>query len=71
VAGISAIGTPDIPRDRPVASSWHESDLVVGAPGWLDPSELRIGLGCMRMSTDESRDEQLASETIAAAAEAV
>ena len=42
----------------------------VGVPGWLDPSELRIGLGCMRMSTDESRDEQRARETIAAAAEA-
>src|SRR5438552_16664327 len=39
-------------------------------PGWLAASELRIGLGCMRMSTDESRDEELALETIAAAAEA-
>jgi aryl-alcohol dehydrogenase-like predicted oxidoreductase len=38
--------------------------------GWLTPSELRIGLGCMRMSTDEERDERLAHETIAAAAEA-
>jgi aryl-alcohol dehydrogenase-like predicted oxidoreductase/predicted kinase len=37
---------------------------------WLAASELRIGLGCMRMSTDESRDEELALETIAAAAEA-
>jgi aryl-alcohol dehydrogenase-like predicted oxidoreductase/predicted kinase len=37
---------------------------------WLDPSELRIGLGCMRMSTDEERDERLALETIAAAVEA-
>ena len=37
-------------------------------PRWLDPSELRIGLGCMRLSTDESRDEELALETIAAAA---
>jgi aryl-alcohol dehydrogenase-like predicted oxidoreductase len=36
-------------------------------PGWLDASELRIGLGCMRMSTDESRDEELAGEAIAAA----
>jgi aryl-alcohol dehydrogenase-like predicted oxidoreductase len=36
---------------------------------WLDPSELRVGLGCMRLSTDESRDEGLAFETIAAAAE--
>jgi aryl-alcohol dehydrogenase-like predicted oxidoreductase/predicted kinase len=31
---------------------------------------MRIGLGCMRMSTDESRDEGLALETIAAAADA-
>lgn len=31
-------------------------------------SELRIGLGCMRMSTDESSDEELSLETIAAAA---
>ena len=38
--------------------------------GWLDASELRIGLGCMRMSTDEDRDEELALETIAAAADA-
>ena len=38
--------------------------------GWLDASELRIGLGCMRLSTDESRDEELALETVAAAAEA-
>ena len=28
---------------------------------WLDPSELRIGLGCMRLSTDEARDEELAA----------
>jgi aryl-alcohol dehydrogenase-like predicted oxidoreductase/predicted kinase len=39
-------------------------------PGWLAASELRVGLGCMRLSTDESRDEALALETIAAAAEA-
>src|SRR5918996_1570828 len=37
-------------------------------PGWLAASELRIGLGCMRMSTDEDRDEELALATIAAAA---
>jgi aryl-alcohol dehydrogenase-like predicted oxidoreductase len=37
---------------------------------WLDGLELRIGLGCMRMSTDESRSEELALETIAAVAEA-
>jgi aryl-alcohol dehydrogenase-like predicted oxidoreductase len=31
-------------------------------------SELRVGLGCMRLSTDADRDEQRAVETIAAAA---
>jgi aryl-alcohol dehydrogenase-like predicted oxidoreductase/adenylate kinase family enzyme len=38
--------------------------------GWLDPAELRVGLGCMRLSTDDDRDERLALETIAAAAAA-
>jgi aryl-alcohol dehydrogenase-like predicted oxidoreductase/adenylate kinase family enzyme len=38
--------------------------------GWLDESELRIGLGCMRMSTDDNRDGELANQTIAAAAAA-
>jgi aryl-alcohol dehydrogenase-like predicted oxidoreductase len=37
---------------------------------WLDPPELRIGLGCMRLSTDADRDEERAFETIAAAAAA-
>ncbi|HYB30024.1 MAG TPA: aldo/keto reductase [Solirubrobacteraceae bacterium] len=37
---------------------------------WLDPSELRIGLGCMRMSTDPDRDPELAEQTIAAALDA-
>jgi aryl-alcohol dehydrogenase-like predicted oxidoreductase len=37
---------------------------------WPDASELRIGLGCMRLSTDGSRDEALAAATIAAAVEA-
>ena len=36
---------------------------------WLDASELRVGLGCMRL-LDEDRSEELALETIAAAAEA-
>src|SRR5438094_4320288 len=43
---------------------------ILSRPGWLDAPELRIGLGCMRLSTDESRDERLALETIAAAVEA-
>ena len=36
---------------------------------WLDASELRVGLGCMRV-TDDGRDEQLALDTIAAAVQA-
>jgi aryl-alcohol dehydrogenase-like predicted oxidoreductase/predicted kinase len=39
-------------------------------PAWLDASELRIGLGCMRMSTEADRDEELAGETVAAALQA-
>ena len=35
-------------------------------PGWLDPGELRIGLGCMRLPADE----QLALATITAAVDA-
>ena len=34
---------------------------------WLGPGELRVGLGCMRLSTDEDRNEERALETIAAA----
>ncbi len=34
---------------------------------WLDPSELRVGLGCMRLSTDEDADEDRAAATVAAA----
>jgi aryl-alcohol dehydrogenase-like predicted oxidoreductase/predicted kinase len=41
----------------------------VTRPEWLDPSELRIGLGCMRLSTDENRNDELALSTVAAAAE--
>lgn len=43
---------------------------VLSRPGWPVVSELRVGLGCMRLSTDESRDEELALATIAAGAEA-
>ena len=38
--------------------------------GWLDPSELRVGLGCMRLSTDPNRNQEQAVATIVAAAEA-
>ncbi len=34
---------------------------------WLAPSELRIGLGCMRLSTDADRDPERAQATIEAA----
>src|SRR5437588_12865537 len=37
---------------------------------WLSPAELRVGLGCMRLSTDPGRDEDRALATIAAAADA-
>jgi aryl-alcohol dehydrogenase-like predicted oxidoreductase len=37
---------------------------------WLAASELRIGLGCMRLSTPPDRDETLAAQTIGAAVEA-
>ena len=37
---------------------------------WLDESEHRIGLGCMRLSTDEDADETRALATIAAAVDA-
>ena len=39
-------------------------------PAWIDPAELRVGLGCMRLSTGERRDDAQAIETIVAAAEA-
>ena len=39
----------------------------LSSPNWLEVSELRIGLGCMRMSTDEKTDGQLAVDTIGAA----
>ena len=44
-------------------------DLTSATP-WLDPAELRIGLGCMRLSSDGDRDEALAAQTIAAARDA-
>jgi aryl-alcohol dehydrogenase-like predicted oxidoreductase/predicted kinase len=37
---------------------------------WPGCSELRIGLGSMRLSTEQERDEELALETIAAAVDA-
>jgi aryl-alcohol dehydrogenase-like predicted oxidoreductase len=40
------------------------------AMAWLSDTEQRVGLGCMRLSTDEDRDGARAYETIAAAADA-
>ncbi len=37
---------------------------------WLNPNELRVGLGCMRLSTDSDANQTRARETIAAALEA-
>jgi len=39
-------------------------------PSWIAPSELRVGLGCMRLSTDVDRDEAVGVATIAAATDA-
>jgi aryl-alcohol dehydrogenase-like predicted oxidoreductase/predicted kinase len=38
-------------------------------PAWPGGSDARIGLGCMRLSTDEERDEERSLATIAAAVE--
>lgn len=40
------------------------------AKDWLGPGTLRIGLGCMRLSTDEDSDDDRALATIAAALDA-
>ena len=42
----------------------------MGALRWLDDSELRVGLGCMRLPTGEQGDEEAALATVAAAAAA-
>lgn len=42
----------------------------MNAPSWPGAAALRVGLGCMRLSTDAERDEGRALATIAAAAEA-
>ncbi len=39
----------------------------LGDPFWPGAGELRVGLGCMRLSTGDDRDETVALETIAAA----
>ena len=62
---------PGIARPREPQPDRNLRSLhVLIAPGWLGPSELRIGLGCMRLSTDPDRDEERAFDTIAAAAAA-
>ena len=42
----------------------------MGRTDWLGSAELRVGLGCMRLSTDADRDEERALATVAAAADA-
>ena len=67
LAGIVPAARIVLARDAEPAHSL----LVELTRNWLaDPSELRVGLGCMRLSTDEDRDEELGLETIAAAVEA-
>jgi aryl-alcohol dehydrogenase-like predicted oxidoreductase len=48
---------------------WRTVRLLSRA-AWLTPSELRIGLGCMRLSTAEDPDEERALQTIRAALDA-
>ena len=42
----------------------------MGRTDWLGSAELRVGLGCMRLSTDADRDEERALATVAAAVDA-
>jgi aryl-alcohol dehydrogenase-like predicted oxidoreductase/predicted kinase len=51
-----------------VAGKSHEA--VKDPEHWLGGAELRIGLGCMRLSTDEDAHEERALATIAAALDA-
>jgi aryl-alcohol dehydrogenase-like predicted oxidoreductase/predicted kinase len=53
-------------HDRDTTAAIHHPPNLA----WLDASELRIGLGCMRLSTDGTRNEECALKTIAAAAAA-
>jgi aryl-alcohol dehydrogenase-like predicted oxidoreductase/predicted kinase len=61
---LTSVRSPRGSKSRPLTS---RTLRPLNRPGWLHASELRIGLGCMRMSTDPDRDEALARETIAAA----
>ena len=65
----ASASAPAIRRHRTRIRPWRSLRLLSRST-WLDPSELRIGLGCMRLSTDEDRDEERALATIAAAASA-
>jgi aryl-alcohol dehydrogenase-like predicted oxidoreductase/predicted kinase len=44
--------------------------IAPGPQGWLRPEESRIGLGCMRLSTDDDGGDEVAAATVAAALEA-
>ena len=47
-----------------------DSLRALSRAAWPDASELRIGLGCMRLSTDEAPRRRPALETITAAVQA-
>lgn len=47
-----------------------EASASAAGPGWLDPAELRIGLGCMRLSTEVDGARETAAATIKAALDA-
>jgi aryl-alcohol dehydrogenase-like predicted oxidoreductase/predicted kinase len=46
------------------------ASVSVAGPGWLDPAELRVGLGCMRLSTAAGGAPDGAAATIKAALDA-
>ena len=61
------------PRSRGrgrAARSLHPRGRAVPMGEWLSPGELQVGLGCMRLSTDEDRDDVRALATVAAALDA-
>ena len=67
VVGRASVRLPQGSRSRAL---WSRTLRRLNRAGWLDASELRIGLGCMRLSTDADRDEERCAATIAAAVDA-
>ena len=71
---LSQLPSRTLPRTDPDGRAPGASQSVrsrtlrlLDRPAWPAGTELRVGLGCMRLSTDAERDESLALETIAAA----